>query len=237
MVGTVPFTVEDKSITEPAVPAKEGYTGKWEDYTLGAADITINAIYTKLSDVTATPGGIDDGGLSDGGFWWWWILIIIAIIIIALVIFFIFYKKKDDDDDLPPPDPEPIVEPEVEPEPEIEPEVAPIPEVEDIVPEEADELMSDDSALAAVVVAEGEASVGPRAVINIGEINDNYSDGDKVDLDDLKSKKLVPAKTGRLKVLADGHLNKHNLTVEANSFSVQAIKMIQLTGGTVIQKK
>lgn len=30
----------------PAVPAKTGYTGEWEQYTLADADITINAIYT-----------------------------------------------------------------------------------------------------------------------------------------------------------------------------------------------
>lgn len=43
----VPFTVESTSITEPEVPAKNGYTGKWSEYTLAASDITINAVYTK----------------------------------------------------------------------------------------------------------------------------------------------------------------------------------------------
>ncbi|MGN1445630.1 MAG: hypothetical protein ACI4WV_04985, partial [Eubacteriales bacterium] len=32
----------------PKVPAKEGYTGAWETYTLADADITINAVYTAI---------------------------------------------------------------------------------------------------------------------------------------------------------------------------------------------
>ncbi len=235
VVGTVPFTVEDKSIAEPAVPAKEGYTGKWEDYTLGASDITINAIYTL-----STPAS--SGIFSEGGFWWW-LLIIIAILVIVIILLLIFYRRGKDDTTPPAPDPEPIVEPEIEADPEVETEVEPtIPEpteeVEDIVAEEADELMSDDTALAAVVVVAQEVvATGPKAVVNIGDINDNYNDGDTVTLDDLKAKNLAPESAERLKILASGHLNKHNLTVEANSFSVQAIKMIQLTGGVVVQKK
>ncbi len=33
----------------PAVPEKEGFWGDWEEYTLGNADITINAVYTDAS--------------------------------------------------------------------------------------------------------------------------------------------------------------------------------------------
>ncbi|MCR5485240.1 MAG: InlB B-repeat-containing protein, partial [Clostridiales bacterium] len=47
-VGTVKFTVETTKITEPAVPKKDGYTGKWETYTLKASDITVNAVYTRI---------------------------------------------------------------------------------------------------------------------------------------------------------------------------------------------
>ncbi|MBE6577540.1 MAG: hypothetical protein E7653_05330 [Ruminococcaceae bacterium] len=49
VVDTVKFTVETQSITEPAVPTHVGYTGKWESYTLGHEDITINAIYTPIN--------------------------------------------------------------------------------------------------------------------------------------------------------------------------------------------
>ena len=49
----VPFTVENGSINEPAVPAKDGYTGKWSDYIIGITDITVNAIYTQIEESAA----------------------------------------------------------------------------------------------------------------------------------------------------------------------------------------
>ncbi|MDD5885049.1 MAG: InlB B-repeat-containing protein [Erysipelotrichaceae bacterium] len=45
VVKTVPFTVEDTEINEPEIPAKEGYSAHWENYTLTASDITIRAVY------------------------------------------------------------------------------------------------------------------------------------------------------------------------------------------------
>ena len=41
------YTVEDKTVTPPDVPEKEGYTGKWETYELDFSDITVNAVYTE----------------------------------------------------------------------------------------------------------------------------------------------------------------------------------------------
>ena len=49
-VGTVEFTIEDTEIVAPEVPAKENHIGVWESYTLTASDITINAIYTTVTD-------------------------------------------------------------------------------------------------------------------------------------------------------------------------------------------
>ncbi len=54
-VGEVPYTIETQSITTPDVPHKEGYTGKWEDFTLLKDGITVNAVYTAV-----TPDVIDD---------------------------------------------------------------------------------------------------------------------------------------------------------------------------------
>ena len=45
VVGTQTYTVENTEITEPEVPAKEGYGVKWEAYTLVGGDITVNAVY------------------------------------------------------------------------------------------------------------------------------------------------------------------------------------------------
>ena len=44
----IPFTVETATIAEPGVPEKAGYAGKWSEYTLSAADINVNAVYTPI---------------------------------------------------------------------------------------------------------------------------------------------------------------------------------------------
>ncbi|NLG81107.1 MAG: hypothetical protein GX490_01095 [Bacilli bacterium] len=46
VVDEVKFTIETEELEEPEVPEKPGYVGKWEPYTLGTQNITINAIYT-----------------------------------------------------------------------------------------------------------------------------------------------------------------------------------------------
>ena len=45
----IEYTHGQQSIELPSVPEKEGYTGKWEDYTLAAGGVTINAVYTVNS--------------------------------------------------------------------------------------------------------------------------------------------------------------------------------------------
>ncbi len=49
-VARLPFTIENKSVAEPQVPAKEGFTGRWSEYTLEDKDITVNAVYTKIDE-------------------------------------------------------------------------------------------------------------------------------------------------------------------------------------------
>ena len=46
---TIEYTHGQQSIDLPPVPEKKGYTGKWEDYTLAAGGVTINAVYTVNS--------------------------------------------------------------------------------------------------------------------------------------------------------------------------------------------
>ena len=43
----VPFTVESTEISEPAVPTISGKVGRWENYELGASDITIHPRYSS----------------------------------------------------------------------------------------------------------------------------------------------------------------------------------------------
>lgn len=61
VVGTIEFKEGTTKLTGiPKVPAKEGYTGAWEEYTLADADITINAVYTAKQEETVPetqPGG------------------------------------------------------------------------------------------------------------------------------------------------------------------------------------
>ena len=104
--------------------------------------------------------------------------------------------------------------------------------LDEVDAELADELISDADA-ASIVKLEDGAGEGAKTYINIGVINENFSAGDTVTLAALKEKGLIDKKIKRLKVLADGTLNKP-LTVKAENFSIQAVKMIELTGGTVV---
>lgn len=47
-IAEIPFTYGQKSIQLPEVPKKEGYTGVWPPYSLGASDLTIEAVYTPI---------------------------------------------------------------------------------------------------------------------------------------------------------------------------------------------
>lgn len=103
---------------------------------------------------------------------------------------------------------------------------------------EADVLISDATAKQLVALAEegGRAAAGKRSYINLDTISANFCEGEKVDLASLKEKGLLAAKTAAFKVLARGSLDK-SLVIEANDFSLPAVKMIALTGGKVIKLK
>ena len=110
-----------------------------------------------------------------------------------------------------------------------------IPIVEQIDAVEADEMLSDNRAMSAVLY-EGPAGHGQQGIINIGVLNENFEAGDVITLSVLKERGLINKNVGKLKILAKGILNKP-LTIKAESYSIQAIKMIKLTGGTVILLK
>lgn len=119
------------------------------------------------------------------------------------------------------------------PEPEPEPMAEELPAaVEQIDAEEADRILSDAFALRKICCERG-AGIGQRATVNIGRINECFAPGETVTLAKLKQQGLISPHAGRVKILADGILTKP-LTVKAEAFSVQAVKMIELTGGTVV---
>ena len=102
---------------------------------------------------------------------------------------------------------------------------------------EADEEMSDEAAEAKIEEDKtSKKHEGKKGVINIDTIGENFNDGDLVNLEALWAKKLVPNNVGYVKVLARGTLNKR-LNVDLQDYSIQAVKMILLEGGTVKKAK
>ena len=45
------YDVETTSIDEPAVPEKQGYDGRWEDYTLAIGGITVKPVYDNITSI------------------------------------------------------------------------------------------------------------------------------------------------------------------------------------------
>ncbi len=235
IVAQISFTVEDATIVEPEVPAKEGYTGVWEAYTLGAGNLTIHAVYTEVQKSAA---------------WWWWLLIPLILIVIIVLLILLLGHKKDDDDNKPEP-PQPVVTPAPEPEPEPEPVVEPEPEPEPIAepepepiipivipPVEEEKVAEPETTITEEKLPERKVtylSATSRAILNLDALDDHFQDGDLVTLEILKERKLVSKKETRLKILGNGTLKKA-LTIEADFFSVQAIEAIEKAGGKAILK-
>lgn len=105
--------------------------------------------------------------------------------------------------------------------------------------DEADLLMSDSEAKE-LQRSEGDEYEDPevysgtkKAEINIDTISEMFGEGETVNLNTLKEKRLLQKNVGYVKVLARGVLDKP-LVVVAQDFSVEAAKMIFLTGGRAI---
>lgn len=108
---------------------------------------------------------------------------------------------------------------------------------ESISAAKADEVMSDEQAEASLEEIEiNKTNKGAKTIINIDTLSAHFNNNDEVTLESLIEKKLVPSKTGHIKVLARGVLDK-TLHVVANEYSLQAVKMIILLGGSVKKVK
>lgn len=149
-----------------------------------------------------------------------------------------------------------LLAPKAQPKPQPEPEPAPLPEPEPVMDhaqeeamvaamvresitiEEAHDALTDEIASHFVEVEDSDEDkrYHNKTIINIDTLSKNYTSGETVNLASLKEKNLLPNKADFVKVLARGMLDKQ-LTVEAQDFSVDAVKMIILTGGKAIQKK
>lgn len=103
---------------------------------------------------------------------------------------------------------------------------------------EVDSIMQDEVAEVLIEKSE-EQEVTDRTkvgIVNIDALSRAFADGETVTLEEIKKRvKGFDKKITYVKVLARGVLDK-KLTVKADAFSIQAVKMILLTGGKVIKK-
>ena len=69
------------------------------------------------------------------------------------------------------------------------------------------------------------------AIVNVGQLEGAFADGEKVDAEAIRKARLVNAKRGPIKVLGGGDLKK-TLHVTVDRFSGSARKKIEAAGGT-----
>ena len=111
--------------------------------------------------------------------------------------------------------------------------------------QEADDLMEDEVAVTYVKKAETPAPKPKQSgkgsdrtkcgIVNIDTLSRYFENGETVTLEEMiKRIPEINKKTTYIKVLARGTLDKR-LTIYADSYSLQAVKMIVLTGGTAIK--
>lgn len=106
----------------------------------------------------------------------------------------------------------------------------------DVDAEHADMLITD-SLAKSLLKKDGEVIYtdgNSRSIINVDTLSNNFSSGERVDINSLKKKGILDSEVSYIKVLARGKIDKP-LTVYANEFSLSAIKMIALTGGQSIR--
>ena len=75
---------------------------------------------------------------------------------------------------------------------------------------------------------------GKVAIVNIDTLDRAFNAGDLINLAILKEKGMVPKNTPHVKILARGTITKP-LTVCAGQYSLDAVKMIVLVGGTAVK--
>ena len=71
------------------------------------------------------------------------------------------------------------------------------------------------------------------AVVNVGQINDNFEDGEEVSLRMLAARNLARGQFDILKVLGDGELTK-KVSIQAHRFSKSAAEKIEKAGAEMV---
>ena len=138
--------------------------------------------------------------------------------------------EDPEEDDLPGEDVEQPEEPEEAPAPVPEPERESDPSAEHRVSVTAAErLMTDEEAL--ILPAERSSDNFRQTIVNIDTLGEYFSDGERVTIDEMRERiPFFDKRATAVKVLARGVLTK-TLEVEADDFSLAAVKMILLLGG------
>ena len=102
---------------------------------------------------------------------------------------------------------------------------------------EVNELLQDEIAVALIEEADETSDKTKSGIINIDTLSKYFEDGETVTLEEIKNRVPdFPKKTTFIKVLARGTLDK-KLKVIADGYSIEAAKMILLTGGNAVKKK
>lgn len=102
---------------------------------------------------------------------------------------------------------------------------------------EVNELLQDDIAVALIEEDEEVSDRTKIEIINIDTLSKFFENGETVTLQEIKKRvPKFPKNATYIKVLARGVLDK-KLKVIADSYSIEAAKMILLTGGNAIKKK
>ena len=92
---------------------------------------------------------------------------------------------------------------------------------------------TDEEAEAKIEVVEAKVKrTGKLVEVNLDTICENYENDETVNIESLQDRRVIGKGAGRITVLARGVMTKE-LTIVANEFSLQAVKMITLAGGHV----
>lgn len=101
----------------------------------------------------------------------------------------------------------------------------------------AEELMKDEIAEILVRESENEGLHGKQTIVNVDTLNEYFEEGEYVTLEKMRERiPFLNKKANVIKVLARGSISKA-LEVEADDFSLAAVKMIILAGGNVYRKR
>ena len=148
----------------------------------------------------------------------------------------------------PAPEEAPVSEEEREPVPEEEPApeeapgpaLAPLPDPaaeHRVSVTVAEQLMADEEAEALELEAETKSDKGRQTIVNIDTLGEYFADGERVTIEEMRERiPFFDRRATAVKVLARGVLNKQ-LEVEADDFSLAAVKMIALLGGKAYIRK